>query len=144
MDEEGSNTCVSLRRPLCVFVFCHQYVTFEPDHGGWNNIRMAMEVVLVFAFATGRTLVMPPEQGMYLLNKGVSQDDNKLHFSDFFYLHRLREKMELMEMKDFLEQEVSQSGSWVIEGRLVDFLCPQPYRLLLEAWESSHQTIAQR
>lgn len=84
-----------------------QYVTFEPDHGGWNNIRMAMEVVLVFAFATGRTLVMPPEQGMYLLNKGVNQDDNKLHFSDFFYLHRLREKMELMEMKDFLEQEVS-------------------------------------
>lgn len=82
-----------------------QYVTFEPDHGGWNNIRMAMEVVLVFAFATGRTLVMPPEQGMYLLNKGEKADDNKLHFSDFFYLHRLQETMELIEMDKFLERE---------------------------------------
>lgn len=83
-----------------------QYVTFEPDHGGWNNIRMAMEVVLVFAYATGRTLVMPPEQGMYLLNKGDSHKDNMLHFSDFFYLHRLQEKMKLIEMKDFLAKEV--------------------------------------
>jgi len=82
-----------------------KYVTFEPDHGGWNNIRMAMEVVLVFAYATGRTLVMPPEQGMYLLNEGSAPDDNKLHFSDFFYLNRLREKMEMIEMRDFLEAE---------------------------------------
>lgn len=81
-------------------------MTFEPDHGGWNNIRMAMEVVLVFAYATGRTLVMPPEQGMYLLNKGDSHKDNMLHFSDFFYLHRLKEKMQLIEMKDFLAEEV--------------------------------------
>lgn len=31
-----------------------RYVTFEPDVGGWNNIRMQMELVLVFAMATGR------------------------------------------------------------------------------------------
>jgi len=86
-------------------------VTFEPDHGGWNNIRMAMEVVLVFAYVTGRTLVMPPQQGMYLLNKGEKEHDNSLHFSDFFYLHRLKEKMKLIEMKDFLEQEVGGSCS---------------------------------
>ena len=24
-----------------------QYMTFEPDQGGWNNIQMAMETVLV-------------------------------------------------------------------------------------------------
>ena len=41
-----------------------KYVTFEPDVGGWNNIRMQMELVIVFAAATGRTLVMPPEQAM--------------------------------------------------------------------------------
>jgi hypothetical protein len=80
-------------------------VTFEPDHGGWNNIRMSMEVVLVFAFVTGRTLVLPPEQPMYLLNKG-SVKDNKLDFGDFFYLHRLKERMPFIEMEEFLEKEV--------------------------------------
>jgi hypothetical protein len=41
-----------------------KYITFEPDVGGWNNIRMQMELVLVFAAVTGRTLVIPPEQAM--------------------------------------------------------------------------------
>jgi hypothetical protein len=64
-----------------------QYLTFEPgtfvdlvsivsldlvltqslDEGGWNNIRMSMETAVTMALAMGRTLVMPPEQGMYLL-----------------------------------------------------------------------------
>jgi hypothetical protein len=31
-----------------------KYVIFQPDGGGWNNIRMAAEVVMIFAHATGR------------------------------------------------------------------------------------------
>ena len=46
--------------------------------GGWNNIRMAMETVMTMAVAMGRTLVLPPEQHMYLLDKGNSQ---RKHFS---------------------------------------------------------------
>jgi hypothetical protein len=37
------------------------------DEGGWNNIRMSMETAVTMALTMGRTLVMPPEQGMYLL-----------------------------------------------------------------------------
>jgi len=44
-----------------------QYMTFEPDGGGWNNIRMAMETVVGLAIATGRTLVLPPQKKMYLV-----------------------------------------------------------------------------
>lgn len=36
-----------------------RYLAFEPDHGGWNNIRMAMETALVMSHAMGRTLVLP-------------------------------------------------------------------------------------
>ena len=32
-------------------------------------IRMALETVIVFASITGRTLVMPPSQHMYLLGE---------------------------------------------------------------------------
>mmetsp|Transcript_27837 Transcript_27837/g.32953 ORF Transcript_27837/g.32953 Transcript_27837/m.32953 type:complete len:569 (-) Transcript_27837:98-1804(-) len=63
-----------------------QYMTFIPDSGGWNNIRMAMETVVVMAHAMGRTLVLPPGQRMYLLGK--NRDKQKTHFSfaDFFHL----------------------------------------------------------
>jgi len=46
-----------------------KYVTFEPDEGGFNNIRMGMEIMFVFAVITGRTLVLPDEYPMYLLGE---------------------------------------------------------------------------
>jgi hypothetical protein len=64
-----------------------RFLTFEPDHGGWNNIRMAMETALVMAHAMGRTLVLPPEQRFYLLNKQSSEEHkNEFDFGDFFHL----------------------------------------------------------
>lgn len=46
-----------------------KYITFEPDRGGWNNIRMAAETVVVLALVTGRVLVVPPIMNWYLLDK---------------------------------------------------------------------------
>ena len=31
----------------------NKYITFEYDHGGWNNARLGMECLIVFAHVTG-------------------------------------------------------------------------------------------
>ena len=43
-----------------------RFLTFVPDLGGFNNVRLALENVVVLARATGRTLVLPPPQTYYL------------------------------------------------------------------------------
>ena len=70
-----------------------KYLTFEPDEGGFNNIRMAFETAVVLAIGTGRTLVLPPEMNFYLLGSPVSQKPNAkstrkntFGFADFFDL----------------------------------------------------------
>ena len=81
-----------------------KYVTFEPDVGGWNNIRMQMELVLVFAAASGRTLVLPPDQPMYLLNKGTGHQ--KEHsFADFFPFDFIGSRVPVISMEKFIELE---------------------------------------
>ena len=81
-----------------------KYITFEPDVGGWNNIRMQMETVLVMAAATGRTLVLPPDQPLYLLNKGKGHD-NQHSFADFFPFEEIKHRVPVISMKDFMERE---------------------------------------
>ena len=52
-----------------------KYLTFEADMGGWNNIRMSLEIVMIIAAASGRTLVLPPDAPLYLLT--VSENSRK-------------------------------------------------------------------
>jgi hypothetical protein len=81
-----------------------QYVTFEPDQGGWNNIRMQMEVVLVFALVTGRTLVLPFDQPMYLLMNGKGKE-NVHSFDDYFAFDWISKRLSVISMEEFLRRE---------------------------------------
>lgn len=84
-----------------------RYITFEPDRGGWNNIRMALEIVIVFAAATGRTLVLPPHLPFYRLTNASGKGTRHHGFADFLDLEHpaLRNKVEMISMTEFLERE---------------------------------------
>lgn len=70
----SGTVCDERRRGSHVFTFFMftqddtKYISFSPDRGGWNNVRMSMEIIFVIAAASGRTLVLPPEQPLYLLH----------------------------------------------------------------------------
>jgi len=91
------------------------YLTFAYDQGGWNNIRMSIEIMLVTAHAMGRTLVAPPVQNLYLLGKPEvdpktgKRKQRPLGFEDFFDLERLKGQkgFHAMSMRDFLGKEAA-------------------------------------
>ena len=76
-----------------------RFVTFEPDHGGWNNIRMGMETAALFAWSTGRTLVLPPAQRLYLVsNRGRAHGP-----FDFYDLELIAKGGGVITMEKYLE-----------------------------------------
>ncbi|KAL7570496.1 hypothetical protein ACA910_004277 [Epithemia clementina (nom. ined.)] len=83
-----------------------QFITFSPDCGGWNNIRMSMEILFVLAAITNRTLVLPPKQGIYLLN--LDKNAQERGFADFFPLTNPKFPVKLMSMEDFLTKNPKQ------------------------------------
>jgi len=82
-----------------------RYVVYQPDLGGWNNIRMALEVVIVFAHATGRTLVLPPDAVLYLLHGNKKWGDNRSNLGDFIDVDKLRDGLNIITMQEFLKTE---------------------------------------
>ena len=84
---------------------------FEPDRGGFNNIRMAMETVLALAFAMGRTLVLPPAKQMYLLGKKQTQQQGEsrpqFSFANFFdmpAIHAEHNGLDIITTDEFLKR----------------------------------------
>jgi GDP-fucose protein O-fucosyltransferase len=80
------------------------YITFQPDRGGWNNIRMSLEILFVMAAATGRTLVLPPKIPLYLLGHGK---EGARSFGNFYPLDNpaLLDKVKIISMKEFVQRE---------------------------------------
>lgn len=54
-----------------------KFIVFDQYPGGFNNIRMSLELAAVFAYLMNRTLVLPPRTGFYLL-------EGDCGFEDFF------------------------------------------------------------
>ena len=66
-----------------------KFVIFEPDRGGWNNVRMAAETAMVFALASGRTLVIPPPVVFRMLSNNLDESENESSFQTFFDLKKI-------------------------------------------------------
>lgn len=67
-----------------------RFVVFQADQGGWNNIRMGLEAVILLAQVTGRILVIPPPAVLYLLHFNKKWKDNKSTMEDYFDFSRLK------------------------------------------------------
>lgn len=85
-----------------------RYLSFEPDLGGWNNIRMEFEIMFVFAAATGRTLILPPDTPFYLLQK-----DSKVKHRGFrHFFHDFDDVVDVMTTEEFYKLEVLGNNSY--------------------------------
>jgi hypothetical protein len=71
-----------------------KYICFDVDIGGFNNIRMQFEYVVVLAAITGRTLVLPPPAPWYLINWGPIQREGDIDgvcdYGEFFDIPTLK------------------------------------------------------
>ena len=86
-----------------------RYVIMQPDLGGWNNIRMALEFGILFALVTGRIFVLPPPAVFYLLHMNKKWKDNFSTYTDYLDFKRLTagNGLEVITMKEFLETVAS-------------------------------------
>ncbi|KAL7484562.1 hypothetical protein ACHAW6_010196 [Cyclotella cf. meneghiniana] len=99
-----------------------RYLSFEPDCGGWNNIRMEFEIMIVLAAATGRTLVLPPDYPVYLLQRDHASRHRGLQ--DFFQFRGNRpssndsrgggfdDVVDVVTMRDFFRDEIIMKQSY--------------------------------
>jgi hypothetical protein len=93
-----------------------KYLTFEPDEGGFNNVRMATETAIALAISMGRTLVLPPKTNFYLLSKRHNGKRKTFAVSDFFLLdsveaeHNKSKAFQTISMQEFLQREALQGN----------------------------------
>lgn len=86
------------------------YITFSTDRGGWNNVRMSMEIIFVIAAATGRTLVLPPKEPLYRLD--ADKGHKERGFADFFSMDtpEFAKKVKMISTAEFIKREGGPDG----------------------------------
>ena len=88
------NVCQTLQLQL---TFLYYY-----GKGGWNNIRMEFEIMVLLAAATGRTLVLPPDNPLYLLS--LEKKNKHRGLQNFF--HDFSDVVETISTEDFFQKEI--------------------------------------
>ena len=93
-----------------------KYITFEFDPGGFNNIRMSAEIVFVIAAVTGRTLVLPPPQTIYLLSDGTRTQS----LNDFFplYSESFKRRVNVISTEEFFQMEMKKGGYLEVDDKM--------------------------
>jgi len=79
-----------------------RYLSFEPDLGGWNNIRMEFEIMVVLASATNRTLILPPDNPLYLLHR----DKSNKHRGMQNFFQGFDDIVNIISTEDFVQREM--------------------------------------
>ena len=99
--EAAKNPRVSRRR----------YLTFEADTGGWNNLRMSLENIVVLAAISGRTLVLPPDHLLYLLSPGKADDHKERNYNNYINFDTdLLRRVPIITAEQFLQLEGGEDG----------------------------------
>eukprot|EP00956_Cyclotella_meneghiniana_P004207 scaffold5177_cov73-Cyclotella_meneghiniana.AAC.2 len=94
-----------------------KYLAFSMDPGGFNNVRMSMEIVFIIAAITGRTLILPPDQPMYLLGNDRTSENKRRGLDDFFDMRgpSFKKRVDVITMEDFMKKEAVSGGQFVLE-----------------------------
>jgi len=94
------------------------YLTFEYDAGGWNNIRMGLECLVVLGHVLRRTVVLPPPQPLYLISNNYAERRD-FGFADFLNVTLLgsHSGWRTLSMDEFLSQKIKGAPVAKPQGR---------------------------
>lgn len=94
-----------------------KYLAFSLDPGGFNNVRMSMEIVFIIAAITGRTLILPPDQPMYLLGNDHTSENKRRGLDDFLDMRgpSFKQRVKVITMEEFMKIEAVSEGQFVLE-----------------------------
>lgn len=88
-----------------------QYLLFEQDAAGFNNRRMSIETLITMGISMGRTIVLPPEQPIYMFQHRRAKQKYRFSFEDFFHLneaHLEHTGVNIITMTEFLKRVMEQ------------------------------------